>query len=107
MANRSLTVVPPPGQQAFWFEPVKPRFRFIDLFAGIGGIRLGLQQSGGQCVYSVEIDKFARRTYIRNFGSCEADDIRDVPLSSPNSRPNRYPSGWTRNRAANSAGFAG
>ena len=82
MARRRLRVVPPPGQQAIWFEPEHPAFRFIDLFAGIGGIRLGLQQAGGECVYSVEIDKFARRTYIRNFGSCEADDIRDVPAAA-------------------------
>ena len=63
-------------------RPENPSFRFIDLFAGIGGIRLGLQQAGGECVYSVEIDKFARKTYIRNFGSCEADDIRDVPAAA-------------------------
>jgi DNA (cytosine-5)-methyltransferase 1 len=55
-----------------------PNFRFIDLFAGIGGIRLGLEAAGGECVFSVEIDPFARKTYIRNFGACEADDIRDV-----------------------------
>jgi len=53
-------------------------FRFIDLFAGIGGIRLGLEQSGGTCVYSVEIDPHARRTYEANFGPCEASDIRHV-----------------------------
>ncbi len=52
------------------------------MFAGIGGIRLGLQQAGGECVYSVEIDRFARKTYIRNFGSCDADDIRDVPAAA-------------------------
>jgi DNA (cytosine-5)-methyltransferase 1 len=79
MAGHRLRVVSPPGQQAIWFTPERPAFRFIDLFAGIGGIRLGLQQAGGECVYSVEIDRFARKTYIRNFGSCEADDIRDVP----------------------------
>ena len=55
-----------------------PAFRFIDLFAGIGGIRLGLEQAGGQCVYSVEIDRYARRTYEANFGTCEAADIRQV-----------------------------
>jgi hypothetical protein len=53
-------------------------FRFIDLFAGIGGIRLGLEQSGGTCVYSVEIDPHARRTYEANFGPCEAADVREV-----------------------------
>lgn len=53
-------------------------FRFIDLFAGIGGIRKGLEQSGGTCVYSVEIDPHARRTYEANFGHVEAADIRTV-----------------------------
>jgi DNA (cytosine-5)-methyltransferase 1 len=55
-----------------------PAFRFVDLFAGIGGIRLGLERAGGECVYSVEIDRHARRTYEANFGRCEAMDIRDV-----------------------------
>lgn len=58
--------------------PSRPKFRFVDLFAGIGGIRLGLERAGGACVYSVEIDRHARRTYEANFGSCEAADIRDV-----------------------------
>lgn len=53
-------------------------FRFVDLFAGIGGIRMGLEQAGGQCAYSVEIDRFARKTYEANFGVCEGVDIRDV-----------------------------
>lgn len=53
-------------------------FRFIDLFAGIGGIRLGLESAGGSCVYSVEIDRFARQTYEANFEHCEATDVRDV-----------------------------
>lgn len=53
-------------------------FRFIDLFAGIGGIRMGLEAAGGSCVYSVEIDRFARQTYAANFGSCEGVDIYDV-----------------------------
>jgi DNA (cytosine-5)-methyltransferase 1 len=53
-------------------------FRFIDLFAGIGGIRMGLESAGGSCVFSVEIDRFARRTYEANFGVCEAADIHDV-----------------------------
>jgi len=48
-------------------EPA-PRFRFIDLFAGIGGIRIGLERAGGRCVYTVEFDRFAMRTYSANFG---------------------------------------
>lgn len=46
-----------------------PRFRFIDLFAGIGGIRLGFEAHGGRCVFSSEWDKFARKTYSENFDS--------------------------------------
>lgn len=60
---------PPPGRETF---------RFIDLFAGIGGIRLGLQAAGGRCEYTVEIDKFARQTYEANFSPVEAQDIREV-----------------------------
>src|SRR4051812_5020989 len=59
-------------------EPTPQPFRFIDLFAGIGGIRLGLSGAGGRCVYSVEIDKFAVQTYEANFGRVEARDIYDV-----------------------------
>jgi DNA (cytosine-5)-methyltransferase 1 len=53
-------------------------FTFIDLFSGIGGIRLGLTRVGGRCTYSCEIDPFARRTYEANFGPCEGVDIRKV-----------------------------
>ncbi|MCV0377494.1 DNA (cytosine-5-)-methyltransferase [Microbacterium sp.] len=53
-------------------------FRFIDLFAGIGGIRMGLEKAGGECVFSVEIDRFARTTYAANFHECEAHDVRAV-----------------------------
>jgi len=42
-------------------------FRFIDLFAGIGGLRLGFQSIGGHCVFTSEWDKFSRRTYQANF----------------------------------------
>lgn len=44
------------------------RFRFIDLFAGIGGIRLGFEAAGGQCVFTSEWNEFAKKTYIENFG---------------------------------------
>jgi DNA (cytosine-5)-methyltransferase 1 len=79
---RRFRVTPPPGQRAIWFAPSQGTFSFIDLFAGIGGMRLGLQRAGGQCVYAAEIDRFARRTYIRNFGACEGDDVRDVPADA-------------------------
>ncbi len=44
-----------------------PNFRFIDLFAGIGGLRIGFDNLGGQCVFTSERDKYARRTYQANF----------------------------------------
>lgn len=52
-----------------------PAFSFVDLFAGIGGFRLAMQQEGGKCVFSSEIDKNARKTYRRNFGSEAFGDI--------------------------------
>jgi DNA (cytosine-5)-methyltransferase 1 len=45
----------------------EPRFRFIDLFAGIGGLRLGFESIGGQCVYTSEWNKYAQLTYRANF----------------------------------------
>ena len=47
-------------------------FRFIDLFAGIGGLRMPFEELGGRCVFSSEWDRFARETYAANFP--EADD---------------------------------
>jgi len=49
----------------------KPAFRFIDLFAGIGGMRIGFEAIGGECVFTSEWDKFARQTYARNFVDCD------------------------------------
>jgi DNA (cytosine-5)-methyltransferase 1 len=48
-------------------------FRFVDLFAGIGGIRRGLEAAGGQCVFTVEADRFAMRTYSANFVDSAAE----------------------------------
>jgi DNA (cytosine-5)-methyltransferase 1 len=45
----------------------KKEFRFIDLFAGIGGFHIAMHENGGECVYASEIDKFARQTYEHNF----------------------------------------
>jgi len=57
----------------------KSKFRFIDLFAGIGGIRLPFQELGGQCVFTSEKDKFAKKTYAANFGELPDGDITQVP----------------------------
>ena len=50
-------------------------FRFIDLFAGIGGFRLALQGQGGFCVFSSEWDKSAQQTYLNNYGELPFGDI--------------------------------
>jgi len=44
------------------------RFRFIDLFAGIGGIRMGFEAHGGKCVFTSEWNEFSKKTYIENYG---------------------------------------
>ena len=54
-------------------------FTFIDLFAGIGGMRLAFERVGGDCVFSSEIDDDAIATYEQNFGETPAGDIREVP----------------------------
>ena len=53
-------------------------FRFIDLFAGIGGIRLGFESVGGKCVFSSEFDEDACKTYQANFGEHPAGDITKI-----------------------------
>jgi len=51
------------------------RFTFIDLFAGIGGFRIAMQNLGGQCVFSSEWDKAAQKTYFANYGEVPFGDI--------------------------------
>lgn len=69
------------------------KFKFIDLFAGIGGIRLGFEAAGGRCVFTSEWNDFAKKTYIENFSSghpfvgdivaCDAEEVpaHDVLLA--------------------------
>lgn len=56
-------------------ENIKPKFKFIDLFAGIGGFRLAFQQLGGKCVFTSEWDEQAKKTYFANFGEIPFGDI--------------------------------
>lgn len=56
-------------------SPKDPKFKFIDLFAGIGGFRLALQNLGGKCVYTSEWDKYSKQTYKANFGEMPFGDI--------------------------------
>jgi len=55
--------------------PENPKFTFIDLFAGIGGFRIAMQELGGKCVYSSEFDAQAQRTYFANYGEMPFGDI--------------------------------
>lgn len=60
-------------------------FRFIDLFAGIGGIRRGFENVGGHCVFSSEWDRFALQTYRANFGNEDEairGDLREITAAS-------------------------
>lgn len=53
----------------------KPKFSFIDLFAGIGGFRMAFQNLGGECVFSSEWDEQAQKTYFANYGEYPFGDI--------------------------------
>lgn len=57
-------------------------YTFIDLFAGIGGIRLGFEKAGCCCVYSNEYNKFCQKTYFANFGELPDGDITTVDAAS-------------------------
>lgn len=56
-------------------SPQAPKFKFIDLFAGIGGFRIALQSLGGKCVFTSEWDEQAKITYRTNFGEVPFGDI--------------------------------
>ena len=62
--------------------PEDKDFTFIDLFAGIGGIRMGFEENGGHCVFTSEWDKYAVMTYCANFGTNHPveGDITKVPV---------------------------
>lgn len=68
------------------FRNPDPDFTFIDLFAGIGGIRKGFEQANGKCVFTSEWDEYAQRTYRANFhddhhivGDITKIDAKDIP----------------------------
>ena len=60
------------------------RFKFIDLFAGIGGIRMAFQKAGGQCVFTSEWNDWSKKTYLENFGDNHpfVGDIIPFPAES-------------------------
>jgi DNA (cytosine-5)-methyltransferase 1 len=69
----ATTVIKPPSTS---------KFTFIDLFAGIGGMRIGFQNAGGTCVFSSEFEKNAQETYSVNHGdfSC-GHSVKITPIS--------------------------
>lgn len=81
--NKDFDIVSEPELQAMlpirWDIPFpeseKPEFTFIDLFAGIGGFRIPLQELGGSCVFSSEFNYHAQRAYELNFGEVSFGDI--------------------------------
>jgi len=58
--------------------PKTQKFKFIDLFAGIGGFRLAFQNLGGKCVFTSEWDKYSKKTYEANFGEVPFGDITKI-----------------------------
>lgn len=63
-------------------SPDKKHFTFIDLFAGIGGMRIAFESAGGACVYSNEWNKYSQQTYFANFGEQPDGDITKVDAKS-------------------------
>ncbi len=59
----------------------EPKFEFIDLFAGIGGMRLAFQKAGGKCVFSSEWDAHAVKTYVANFKEVPFGDITKLKIN--------------------------
>lgn len=86
--NEDLSVVSEPELQAMlpikwdvpFASPEKYDFTFIDLFAGIGGFRIPLQELGGKCVFSSEFNYHAQRAYELNFGEVPFGDITKLNL---------------------------
>lgn len=60
--------------------PKKVDFTFIDLFAGIGGFRMALQDVGGRCLFSSEFNQHAQNVYMENYGEMPFGDITKIPL---------------------------
>ena len=57
---------------------MKKKIRGIDLFCGIGGFRIAMEETGVECVFSSDNDKFAQETYYANFGEVPQGDIKKI-----------------------------
>lgn len=58
------------------------KFTFIDLFAGIGGMRLAFERAGGKCLFSSEWNEYSKKTYFENFGDIPCGDITNIDEKS-------------------------
>lgn len=76
LVERNLRAEPPTGD-----------FRFIDLFAGIGGLRTAFSRVGGQCVFTSEWDDYAQRTYLTNYHTPFAEMNGDITKVDEKSIP--------------------
>ncbi|HYG40488.1 MAG TPA: DNA (cytosine-5-)-methyltransferase [Cytophagales bacterium] len=70
LTNSNSVPFPPP-------KSAQVKFTFIDLFAGIGGFRMALQNLGGKCLFTSEWDKYSKQTYFANYGDFPFGDITD------------------------------
>jgi DNA (cytosine-5)-methyltransferase 1 len=88
--DEQLSMVAEDALQQLLFEvenvpfptPENYKFKFIDLFAGIGGFRIAMQNLGGKCVFTSEWDKEAQKTYRANFGEVPFGDITKSNIKS-------------------------
>lgn len=58
------------------------KFTFIDLFAGIGGMRIAFERAGGKCIFSSEWNEYSKKTYFDNFGDIPHGDITRINENS-------------------------
>jgi DNA (cytosine-5)-methyltransferase 1 len=66
------------GERKYVLEAIPEELTFVDLFAGIGGIRMAYESAGAKCVFSSEWNRFAAQTYKANFGDLPAGDITKI-----------------------------
>lgn len=70
--------LPPVDLGSFCADSNNVKFKYVELFAGIGGFRIGLDRLGGSCVFASEVDRFARANYEANHGDRPAGDITRI-----------------------------
>lgn len=79
-ASKQLPLFPPARRVEV--VPGALPFTFVDLFAGIGGLRFGLERVGGRCLFSCEWDRYAQKTYKAWFDEVPHGDIRKLDLNA-------------------------